>query len=157
MQRLDGLRRLGTHLVLLVERVAHLGAHDVLVNAGGDIAARCARTDTPDWTIGIEDPRDRSRMLRAFGLRIGAVATSGSAARGGHLIDPATGGPATWWLSATVIGPELTWAGVYATAAFVKPDAPAWLTSLEGHAGLLLDPAGVVTGTGLTGPGRTLR
>ncbi|MCB0891580.1 MAG: hypothetical protein KDB51_07040 [Propionibacteriaceae bacterium] len=34
---------------------------------------------------------------------------------------------------------------------------PAWLTSLEGYAGLLLDAAGRVTGTGLTGPGRTLR
>ena len=66
-----------------------VGPHDVLVSAGGDVVVACARTDTPDWTIGIEDPQDRSRVLRTVGLRRGAVATSGTAARGQHVIDPA--------------------------------------------------------------------
>lgn len=119
----------------LTGRLRAHGRHDVLVNAGGDIAMQCARTDTPDWTIAIEDPRDRSRLLRSVRLRTGAVATSGTAARGQHIVDPVTGRPASGLLSATVIGPELTWADVYATAAFVKgPTAVAWVPTLPGHA-----------------------
>lgn len=113
------------------------------INAGGDIAVACTRTDTPDWVIAIEDPRDRSRMLRSLHLRTGAVATSGTAARGAHIVDPATGRPVESLLSATVIGPELTWADVYATAAFVKgPSAVGWLATLDQHAALLVEPDG---------------
>lgn len=99
---------------------ARLGPHDLLVNAGGDVVVACARTDTPDWRIAIEDPRDRRRVLLTVPLRRGAVATSGTAARGEHIVDPATGAPATGLLSATVIGASLLWADVEATAAFVR-------------------------------------
>jgi thiamine biosynthesis lipoprotein len=130
-------------------RLRRFGAHDLMINAGGDIAVACTRTDTPDWVIAIEDPRDRSRMLRALHLRTGAVATSGTAARGAHIVDPATGRPAESLLSATVIGPELTWADVYATAAFVKgPTAVGWLATLEQHAALLVEPDGRLTTVG---------
>jgi thiamine biosynthesis lipoprotein len=107
--------------------------HDVLINAGGDIAAGCGRTDTPDWRIAVEDPRDRSRTLRVIPLRTGAVATSGTAARGAHIIDPATGATAHGYLSATVIGPSLLWADVYATAAFVHGPAAGWLRHLPDY------------------------
>ena len=127
----------------LIDRLAVLGAHDALVNAGGDIAVHSVRTDTADWTIAIEDPSDRTRVLRTLRLRTGAVATSGTAARGHHIFDPVTGTPAAGLLSATVIGPELTWADVYATAAFVKgPRALGWLATLTNHAGILLDTTG---------------
>lgn len=130
----------------LVDDLAALGAHDALVNAGGDIAVHCARTDTPDWHVAIEDARDRTRLLRTLQLRTGAVATSGTAARGHHITDPATGHPATGLLSATIIGPELTWADAYATAAFVQgPRATAWIATLTHHAGLLVDAAGRIT------------
>jgi len=127
----------------LAARLRRFGAHDLMINAGGDIAVACTRTDTPDWVIAIEDPRDRSRMLRSLHLRTGAVATSGTAARGAHIVDPATGRPVESLLSATVIGPELTWADVYATAAFVKgPSAVGWLATLDQHAALLVEPDG---------------
>ncbi len=127
----------------LAARLRRFGAHDLMINAGGDIAVACTRTDTPDWVIAIEDPRDRSRMLRSLHLRTGAVATSGTAARGAHIVDPATGRPAEALLSATVIGPELTWADVYATATFVKgPSAVGWLATLDQHAALLVEPDG---------------
>jgi Membrane-associated lipoprotein involved in thiamine biosynthesis len=133
----------------LGERLRRLGAHDLMVNAGGDITVACTRTDTPDWVVAIEDPRDRSRMLRALHLRVGAVATSGTAARGAHIVDPATGAAADGLLSATVIGPELTWADVYATAAFVKgPAAVGWLAGLNRHAGLLVGLDGRITTVG---------
>jgi FAD:protein FMN transferase len=129
----------------LSQRLATLGDHDVLMSAGGDIVVSCQRTDTPDWWIGLEDPRDRSRLVMTIPLRRGAVATSGFAARGQHVVDPATGRPPAALLSATVIGPSLTWADVYATAALVKGDGAAgWLSTLPSHAGVLVDAIGTV-------------
>jgi len=132
----------------LVRRLGELGGHDVLVSAGGDVLVHCERTDTPDWRVAIEDPRDRSRTLLTVPLRRGAVATSGTAARGEHILDPATGAAPSGLLSATVIGPELTWADVYATAAFVRgADALSWLSGLPGHAGVVVSTDGTVRTT----------
>jgi thiamine biosynthesis lipoprotein len=122
-----------------VERVIrHLSAgladHDVLVNAGGDLAVRCRRTDTPHWQLGIEDPFDRSRLLATVPLRSGGMATSGTAARGAHILDPHTGERVARAGSVTVIGPDLTWADVHATAAFAMgPAGETYLAGLAGH------------------------
>ena len=51
-------------------------------------------------------------------LTAGAVATSGTAARGDRLIDPATGRPVHGDGSVSVVGPALMWADVWATALF---------------------------------------
>jgi len=113
---------------------AELPGHDVLVNAGGDIAVRCRRTDTPDWQLGIENPAERSQVLATVPLRTGGMATSGTAARGAHILDPATGLPVTGLLSVTVIGPDLLWADVHATAAFAMgPDCVDHLAALADH------------------------
>jgi FAD:protein FMN transferase len=129
----------------VLERLAGLGPHDALLSAGGDVVVACARTDTPDWRIGIEDPRERSRTLLTIPLRCGAVATSGTAARGTHILDPVTGLPPSGLLSATVIGPSLTWADVYATAAFVRgQDAASWIVTMQDHAALLVESDGRV-------------
>jgi thiamine biosynthesis lipoprotein len=68
----------------------------------------------------------------------GAVATSGTTARGAHLYDPRTGGPvATRWLSVSVTGPSLEYADVLATAAFVAGEEwPSALAALPGYEGL---------------------
>jgi thiamine biosynthesis lipoprotein len=130
----------------LLAYLRKLGPHDALVCAGGDIAVACSRTDTPSWVVAVEDPRDRSRTLRALELRTGAVATSGIAARGRHITDPVTGAAAEGLLSATVIGPKLTWADVYATAAFVKGEAALpWIATLRDHAGILVGVDGKVS------------
>ncbi len=77
-----------------------------------------------------------------MGLRSGAVATSGRSRRGDHLIDPATGAPARGLLPATVVGPSLLWADVFATAAVVKgTSAQTWLDWLSGYRGLELVPS----------------
>ena len=106
---------------------AHLEVLDEIdwcIGAGGDLAAGTGRgmvDMTPTWRIGIEDPRDRRRIADVITLSRNAVATSGSAARGAHIVDPATGSPIDRIGSATVIGPDLMWADVWATAAFVDP------------------------------------
>ncbi|RKS75479.1 thiamine biosynthesis lipoprotein [Motilibacter peucedani] len=100
---------------------------DWLVNAGGDIVLRAEEGRT--WQVAIEDPRDPARTLRTFALSDGAVATSGAAHRGAHIVDPRTGRPAAQQvLSATVLAPSLLWADVYATAAYVGGvDSLSWL------------------------------
>jgi thiamine biosynthesis lipoprotein len=129
----------------LVETLAGLSPHDVLVSAGGDVVVTCARTDTPDWVIGVEDPRDRHRTLLTVPMRSGAVATSGTAARGEHIVDPRSRKAPSGLLSATVIGPNLTWADVYATAAFVLgPQAESWIPTLQDHAAVLVHTDGTV-------------
>ena len=85
-------------------------------------------------------------MLQRLEMRTGAVATSGTAARGQHIIDPGTGAAAVRLLSATVVGPELTWADVYATAAFVLGHKGlGWHATRRRHAGILVDHDGSVT------------
>ncbi len=127
---------------LLLADLRALGAHDLLVVAGGDVALACARTDTPDWVVGVEDPRDRARLLLQLPMRRGAVATSGTAARGLHVFDPRTGSPADALLSATVVGPGLIWADVDATALLAcGGDAP-WFAPHPQHAALLVAPDG---------------
>jgi len=110
---------------------------DVLVNAGGDVLARSASGQP--WVVGIEDPRDRASVLATVRLVDGAVATSGPAARGAHIVDPRTGLPAKGVVSATVVGPSIVWADVDATAAVVLSErAVAWTGTLHGTSGMLV-------------------
>ena len=61
-----------------------------------------------------------------------------------------TGRPATALASATVVGPSLTYADAYATAAFVMgADALRWTETVEGYETLLV----AVDGTQRTSPG----
>lgn len=116
----------------------------VAIGAGGDILVRGGDEDHP-WQIGIEDPRDRSRVLATVPLHDGGIATSGTAARGGHVLDPRTGEPSFGLLSATVIGPSLLWADVFATAAVALGAAAVdWVDGLPGTSGLLVLSDGTV-------------
>ena len=95
------------------------------INAGGDIligAHADMPADGPEsiaWRIGVEDPLDRQRIANTLTLTRGAVATSGTAARGAHLYDPASGELVGRPGSVTVTGPTLLWADIWATALFV--------------------------------------
>jgi thiamine biosynthesis lipoprotein len=94
---------------------------DVVVGAGEESAAGAAGGAGAPWRVGIEDPRDRCRIAEVVELRHGAVATSGTAARGAHLYEPVTGTFPDRAGSVTVVGPSLMWADVWATALFVGP------------------------------------
>jgi FAD:protein FMN transferase len=113
--------------------LGELEGHAFCLNAGGDVVVggRDAEDGDRRWRVGIEDPRDRSRMAEVVELSAGAVATSGTAARGDHLIDPATGRPVAGDGSVSVVGPALMWADVWATALFVGPPELAGRLPLE--------------------------
>ncbi len=90
------------------------------------VTSSWAATDTPPtgedaapWRIGIESPVDREKVAAVVPLTAGAVATSGTAARGAHLYDPASGSMIGRVGSTTVVGPMLLWADIWATALFV--------------------------------------
>jgi thiamine biosynthesis lipoprotein len=94
------------------------------IGAGGDIVAGVGRLmagSEPVWRIGLENPRDRHQVADIVTLTRGAVATSGAAARGAHVVDPVTGVGIDRPGSATVVGPDLAWADIWATAAWVDP------------------------------------
>jgi FAD:protein FMN transferase len=108
------------------------------VNAGGDVLVRCAPDDGP-WTIGIEDPIDRSRILATVPVSDGAVATSGLAARGSHIHNPRTGTAAHEVRAATVVGPSLIWADVWATALVVEAENAVEATEvMHGTSGMII-------------------
>ena len=107
-------------------RLAELNGASFCLNAGGDVVVggaygQAGSEPGAPWRVGIEDPRDRSRIAEVVQLHHGGVATSGTAARGAHLYDPATGTFVDRTGSVTVVGPNLMWADVWATALFVGP------------------------------------
>ena len=64
---------------------------DFCLSAGGDITCRTVDPAAAPWRIGIEDPRDPTRLVAVVPVRTGAVATSGTAHRGAHIVDARTG------------------------------------------------------------------
>ncbi len=109
--------------VLLRER----GSTNHAVNGGGDVQLAGEAALGRPWRVGITDPLDRSRVLTVVSGRDFAVATAGTAERGPHIVDPFTGRAAAGFASATVVGPSLTRADAYSTAAFVLgPRALCW-------------------------------
>jgi thiamine biosynthesis lipoprotein len=115
---------------------------DAYLGAAGDVVARVE--SGPPWRVGIESPIEAGRLIDVVELSGGGVATSGTAARGAHIVDPRSGAPADALLSVTAAGPSLMWADVYATAACViGDDALDWLSTLDGYEGLV-----VYAGTG---------
>ena len=108
--------------------LAALDETDFCLSAGGDIVCHTALPDGAAWRIGIEDPHDPTSLIAMVPVRSGAVATSGTAHRGDHLLDPRTGQPPSGVASVSVIAESLTWADIDATAAYVQgPDAARWL------------------------------
>jgi thiamine biosynthesis lipoprotein len=128
------------------EHLRRLDDTDFCLSAGGDLVCRTLDPDAAPWRIGIEDPHDLTRLLAMVPVRTGAVATSGSAHRGEHVVDARTGRPPTGVASVTVVGDDLTWVDIDATAAYAMgPDAARWLDAERHRTGLVVWRDGTVT------------
>jgi thiamine biosynthesis lipoprotein len=106
---------------------------------------QCAGEPEPGqpWRIGIADPLRPGTLAAVVAGRDFAVATSGTAERGAHIINPHTGRPAAELASVTVAGPRVTSADAYATAAFAMgPAAREWVETLDGYEALAIAPDG---------------
>lgn len=127
------------------------GVEAALVNGGGDAAAFGWPSAHRPWRLGVRDPKSVSGLVGIVALepaldeRI-ALATSGTYERGEHLIDPATGRPATSDVSsASVLGPDLAVADALATALAAGGRACASVLDAPGYSGLLLHADGTRT------------
>jgi thiamine biosynthesis lipoprotein len=127
------------------EMICAAGLTDFSLNAGGDVVVRGGALPERVWRVGIQHPRDRSSIAAAIEVTDLAVATSATYERGGHLLDPRSGGPAAGVLSVTVVGPDLGMADAYSTAAFaLGADGPRWTLGLDGYEAMTMLPDGVV-------------
>ncbi|MFJ9661060.1 FAD:protein FMN transferase [Streptomyces griseoflavus] len=135
-------------------RLAAAGASGVSVNGGGDVQLLGAPGAGRPWRVGVSDPLrpgGLAAVVSAAGADEVAVATSGTAERGDHIVDPRTGRPAvTDLVAVTVVAPRLTWADCWATAAFAmgSREGLRWLESLPGAEGLLITAGDEVRCTG---------
>lgn len=126
-----------------VERAAahlrELPDTDFSLAAGGDLVCRTTDPAAEPWRIGIEDPHDPTRILAVVPVHTGAVATSGTAHRGSHLVDGRTGLPPVGVASVSVIAATLTWADIDATAAYARGRGAAdWLRTRPGRSALVV-------------------
>ena len=128
-----------------IERAAAIftaaGSAEHSVNGGGDVQFVGNRL----WRVGIADPLRPGRLALVVAGRDFAVATSGVAERGAHIIDPYTGRPPAGLAGITVVGATLAETDAFATAAFAMGSAARdWVESLDGY------EAFAVTATGAT-------
>jgi thiamine biosynthesis lipoprotein len=109
----------------------------------------CRATQGEPWRVGIEDPHDPTRVLAVVPVRDGAVATSGTAHRGAHLVDARTGAAPDVVAQVTVVARSLTDADVDATAAYaLGAKAAEWLGHRVGRSGLVVWADGTTTTVG---------
>lgn len=119
------------------------GCADHVIAAGGDIRLRGRPAPGKDWHVGVTHPAQLDAYCAALHLAEGAVATSGTYRRGPHVIDPHRRRPATELAAVTVVGPNLTQADAFATAALAMGwQAPAWLDQLADHQALVIGADG---------------
>jgi thiamine biosynthesis lipoprotein len=89
------------------------GLHDFMVQAGGDLYVS-GRKGAANWVVGIRDPRGGARdIIARMPIQDHAFSTAGDYERGfvlngrryHHIIDPATGYPATASREVTIFAP----------------------------------------------------
>jgi thiamine biosynthesis lipoprotein len=128
------------------DQLRALAGTDFCLSAGGDLVCRTLDPHAPPWRIGIEDPRAPRRLVAVVPMETGAVATSGSAHRGAHIVDARTGRPPSGIASVTVVAASLTTADIDATAAYAQGrDAASWLQARPGRSGLVVWADGSTT------------
>jgi thiamine biosynthesis lipoprotein len=130
-----------------VDRASQLltagGCPDHLIDGGGDVRLRGRPAPDAEWQVGVVHPLRLDAYCAALHLGEGAVATSGTYERGFHVFDPHTRRPMVDLAAVTVVGPELTLADAYATAAVAMGlPASAWLETLVGYEALVIDAGG---------------
>ncbi len=119
--------------------LADAGGRNLFLAGGGDVVVRGNGPTGAGWRVGIQHPRAHEEVAAVLVARQGAVATSGAYERGDHIVDPRSGRPPKDVLSVTVVGPSLTDADAYATAAFAMGlHAIDWIESVPGYSALVI-------------------
>jgi thiamine biosynthesis lipoprotein len=112
------------------------GSTNHCVNGGGDVACVGRPATGRGWRVGIADPLHSGALLHTVeGEGPFGVATSGTAERGTHVVDPRTGRRPAELASVTVVAGSVLEADVLATAALAcGAGAVRWLQRREAQA-----------------------
>jgi thiamine biosynthesis lipoprotein len=138
---------------IVVEELVAAGVDGACVNVGGDLRVAGRAPGDSGWVVDLEHPITGASVAYTQ-LRAGAVVSTWRTkrawgppdARRHHLIDPATGAPATSGLAGVVVVTGRAWWGeVLAKAAFVDGlERGTALLEEHGASGYLVDDDGVV-------------
>ena len=98
-----------------------------IINGSGDMSIWGKQPNGKPWNIGITNPFETDNLIATIPIYNGAVTTSGSyekfvvfnGKRYSHIINPATGYPATGLCSVTVFGPNAETANGLSTSIMV--------------------------------------
>ncbi len=110
-----------------------------IINLGGDIKIIGAHPDGKPWRVGIQHPRDKTKIWKVVKLKRGALASSGDyercmvidGVRYGHILNPKTGYPVRHLAAVSVVADLCVVAGSAATIAILKEkEGEKWLKSL---------------------------
>ena len=108
--------------------LTELGARHGYVNLAGDMRVFGPKPDGQPWMIGIQDPRQKGKILATMPMTHGGLATSGDyerffeldGHRYCHVLDPKSGQPVTHWRTVSVVAPLAVVAGNCSTIAMLK-------------------------------------
>ena len=127
------------------------GIKNALVSAGGDSRILGDKQGLP-WMTGIRHPRQKDSFAVVLPLTNTAISTSGdyerffmeNGTRYHHILNPASGQPATTARSVTILGPDTTTTDALSTSVFVMgPDQGMKLIeSLSGFEAIIVDTEG---------------
>ncbi len=129
------------------------GIKNIIINAGGNLNLKGGKSGRP-WRIGIQDPRDESKLIGKLNVTDISIATSGDyqrffikdGIRYHHILDPKTGYPAKGVISATVIGKSKTSMDGFSSAIFILgAEKGAALMKKIGAEGIMVTEDGTVT------------
>lgn len=140
-----------------IDMLINEGVQNAMVNAGGDSRILGDRNGRP-WKIGIQDPRNKSIILRSINVENSAISTSGDyerffekdGIRYHHIINPSTGTSSERMRSVTIIGESATMTDALSTAIFVLGDHQGMILieSLSGFEAVLINGEGQLKTTG---------
>ncbi|HEY0839843.1 MAG TPA: FAD:protein FMN transferase [Vulgatibacter sp.] len=111
----------------LAANLRQAGIRDFVIKLGGELYA-AGRRGGHAWTAGVLDPRDPGSVVATLEIEDRAFSTSGDyeryfvkdGVRYHHVIDPATGRPATASRSVTALCPDATTAEIVTKPVFIK-------------------------------------
>lgn len=125
-----------------------------IINGSGDMRTWGRQPDGSNWIIGITNPFHKEKLFAIIPLMDEAVVTSGSYEKFvefngkhySHIINPATGYPATGLTSVTVFGPGAEMANGFSTSLMVlgKKDGLKLLNSFPDYKCIMISDKGKV-------------
>lgn len=134
-----------------VQVLSEHGVRHARVTAGGDTRLLGDRLGQP-WVVGVRDPNDEGRVTIRLPLEDEAISTSGDyerffiedGTRYHHILEPATGQPASGVRSATVVGPDAVITDALSTSVFVMgvDEGLRLIGALPDYEGIVIDAKG---------------